>query len=249
MIGLIILLSLTGCASKDYETKSTKKIITTKESSKVVKLNKVDMSHMQSDNVIKIESQPSFNHSGQTMEDIYNYSDLIVEGQVKDTYFTSIDGIAYTVMEFKVKDVLKGNAEKNSVITTLTLGGYITLREHIEAEDDAFRFSDIPEERWNTTYLENATLNAGYPKVGEKYVLALTDDSAFVKDAYSTLNIYEGMFKYTNDKYVRTLPEGNYYGRKKNKGMTYFENNTTFEYKWFKEKCNKYKKQISNKDE
>ena len=239
VICMFVLLVLTGCGEQTAEKSET---ITEKmNQDKVVQLDKVDISHLTDHNVIRVESQPSFAYSGQTVDDVYSHSDLIVQGKVSDTYFTTIDGMAYTVMEFEVEDVLKGNAEKNSTITTLTLGGYTTLREHIEANDDAFRFADISEDKWDTTYLESYTLKDGYPKKGEKYVLALVDDSTFVKGVYSTLNIYEGMFKYDNGQYRRTLPEQNYYGNKKKADKTYFQNDTAFQYKWFKEKCNEIK--------
>lgn len=203
--------------------------------------DKVDLSLLKTENVIDVKADASFGSRCQTADEIYENSPYIVRGIVKKRYFTVLEGLSYTVLDFQIKDVLKGELDKDSIVTVLLYGGYMTVQQHISYHKDASRFKDIKKNKWRSTYLKASLTGGDYPEEGEEYVLALMDNE-ISSGTYATVNEFETVFKKTGEEFVRTLPGDDYFGNKAGAKDSVFKNNKAFKYSWFENKCESFHK-------
>ena len=215
-----LLLSLCGCTkytatcshpdalqNSEVHTAAEKEIFDLTE-----QFSPVDISKLQESEVIEVGSSPSFMTSFRTLDEITKKSEYIVRGSAEKVYYTAIDGITYTVVDFLVTESLKGEIENNSLITVLFLGGYISMDEHIKSRGNADKFSGIPKEKWSTTFVKRTVEGAPLPQEKENYLLCLGKNKGF-NGSYYPHNEYEGVFQKTGETYERYLPEG-YSGEK-----------------------------------
>lgn len=252
-IGCLLMFGLTGCDNgsdvtkqlsmessvqkeEDVETKS--KVLFQKNNTK--KFEKVDTSLLNKEAVMKVEAEASFSTACETAEEIYENSSYIVKGKVNDTYFTVLEGLPYTVVDFQISESLKGGLESDSINTILLYGGYMTIQQEVSYYDNASKFKNVNKEKWKSTFLEKRLTDAKYPEVGEEYVMCLIDNE-LSEGTFVPVNEYETVFKKVGDSYTRTLPSDNYFGtEKKGTGML-SKKETSFQYDWFKGKCNSFK--------
>lgn len=255
LLGSLILFFSIGCSiqesSKDVnlsknhveKTDEVRKPAQDKKTSKdyTKQFDKVDLSLLKKENVINVKADASFASRCQTADEIYEKSPYIVRGIVKKRYFTALEGLPYTVLDFQVKDILKGNLDENSTVTVLLYGGYMTVQQHISYHKDASRFKDIKKNKWRSTYLKASLTGGDYPSEGEEYVLALMD-SEISSGTYTSVNEFETIFKKTGDEFVRTLPADDYFGNTTEAKDSVFKNNKAFKYSWLENKCKLFHK-------
>ena len=224
---LTLLLSVCGCAkhtatsshpdalqNSEVHTAAEKEILDLTE-----QFSPVDISKLQESEVIEVGSSPSFMTGFRTLDEITEKSEYIVRGSAEKVYYTAIDGITYTVVDFLVAESLKGEIENNSLITVLFLGGYISVEEHIKSRDNADKFSGIPKEKWSTTFVKRTVEGAPLPEEKENYLLCLGKNQGF-KGSYYPHNEYEGVFQKAGETYERYLPKG-YFGEKADASAEY----------------------------
>lgn len=241
VISTLLLLSFSACSKDSTSTKSVKTTDTKniQVTDKTVSFEKLDVSNIANNTKHNIVSIPDFATRFQTVEDITKYSSYIVKGTVKDTYFTVIEGMPYTVIDMNIDENIMGDLKENETITILSYGGYISVQQIIDADKNNEKFSDIPKEERKTTYYSDKFIDADFPKQGEEYVMCLMD-SCLKKGVYEPVNAFESIFKKTGNEYVRTLPSPDYYGSV-SKGETKLKNNTSFNIENFKKQCDKAK--------
>ena len=237
------MLSFTGCntGNVSQSQKDTKiESITENKSDSIVDntktFEKLDIASNDLENVVSVKSEASFTTKCQTMEEIYEKSPYIVNGNVKNTYFTVLEGMPYTVVDLEVREALKGDIKENSLVTVLLYGGYMTIEQEVAYYEDEFRFQEIAKDRWDSTYIEKKMTDGAYPKVGEEYVMSLMDNELSA-GSYVPVNEYETIFKKGDGEYTRTLPSKEYFGDDRSESHTYMENDKSFQYKWFKKIC------------
>ncbi len=205
------------------------------------KIDAIDISQVHTNAVISVEAEASFSTRCQTVEEIYDNSQYIVRGKVNKVYFTVVDGMPYTVLDFKISDSLKGNLEENTINTVLMYGGYMTVQQEVDNYGSAERFSSVKKKDWKKTFIEKKLTNSDYPKAGEEYVLSLMD-SEIIEGTYVTVNEFETIFKKQKDSYVRTLPSEDYFSDSVDDSGGQLKDDKSFDYSWFSKKCQNSKR-------
>ncbi len=137
-----------------------------------------------------------------------NHSDSVVKGTVNKLNYETIDGNAWTKMEFKVEEDYKGNLKPEDIIYVYYMGGYIKLKEHIEFYDDAFRFESVSQnDISNTVIKEIVDGETDFIKKGESLVLCLVKArSVFPKGSYERIDV-SGMLKQDGNSYIQKYGE------------------------------------------
>ncbi len=246
LLAMLIILSMfftvCGCAKNDRHTQYLSSSIGS-EIDNITKLDvddktknfaSVDISMLDENAVIEVNSSPSFMTRFRTYEEIIEKSDYIVSGCAEKVYYTTIGELSYTVVDFLVEDSLKGDIKANSLITVLFFGGYISVEENIKLKDNAEKFASIPEEKRATTFIKRTVSGAPLPTEKECYVLCLGENENY-KGTYYPRNEFETIFKKTGEVYERYLPNG-YFEEKKIAGHTDFVNQKSFKLTDFKSK-------------
>ncbi len=248
----MIVIGLAGCGKDTSQIKNTNTEQTSNNKNSDVKksknqsnelkknvkhFEKIDLSLVNSGEIIDVKAEASFAKRCQTIDEIYNNSTYIVQGKVIDTYFTVLDGLPYTVMDFETTDSIKGNLKKGDQYTILLYGGYMSIQQEVSYYNDASKFQNIAKNKWKNTFLEKRLTNAAYPSSGEEYVMCLLDNH-LEKGTYVPVNEYETIFKKTSDgQYTRILPSKEYFGTEEKQPKACLNNNTSFEYQSFKYIC------------
>lgn len=158
----------------------------------------------------EVISTASFFKKYDTTEVLEENASVVIEGSVVRTtlhlHKVNDDIVPYTLFELHVKNVIKGNVEKDSTILVAEYGGIIT------AEEAGFRskYPDMSDEDANKRIL--VSFGNQLPKPRQQLLLFLSDD-----DGYQILSIdtpyymivgeYYGMFIHdASSSYIQNLP-------------------------------------------
>lgn len=108
------------------------------------------------------------------IETLSNYASEIITGTVVRIAYTTIQGNAWTMVDVKTDNVLKGAVNSEQVITIYFLGGYIPLTDKIEYYQDSFRYENMTkQEIENTVVHEVVDGEVLPPTVGKQYLFYL----------------------------------------------------------------------------
>lgn len=176
-------------------------------------------------------SEASFAYPCQTISQLDTHSSAIIAGTIADREFFSYDGNAYTKLNIAIDQCVKGDFVSGDVISVVQLGGYISIADIVAVQDNGFRFADIPQEQWATTYFMESLEGDGFPEIGEQYAYFLQPEPLF-SGAYFPVNEYESTFFMGADgKFARHNPvegyvvsEGEFSATLKANGETYPNN-------------------------
>lgn len=139
---------------------------------------------------------------------LVSHSDSVVKGEVNKVEYETIDGNAWTKMDFKVSEDYKGNLKSGDLIIVYFMGGYIKLDEHIKFYDDAFRFESVAKNDISNTILkEIVDGETEFVKNGESLILCLVKGrDVFPKGAYERIDV-AGMLKQDGNSYKQKYGE------------------------------------------
>lgn len=179
---LFIIILLTGCSDEKLENNDSNNINSKVMGDEIIK-NK--------DIVYKVTSYADYLYI--FPNELYNTSDLIVLGTFKSnikTYITDY-GNVYTMVEFKIEEILNGNEDKKN-ITVSYKGGIVTLKEFLEVktkeEIKKYGLEDInPEGKYVEFVEKDKKIKLDKNK---KYLLFLNKDSNEISDYISVSNGY-----------------------------------------------------------
>lgn len=145
---------------------------------------------------------------------IVKYCDAVVKGKVLSIEYEVVGRNAWTKIIFRVNDVFKGNININEDIEIHLMGGYISLEDHIKANDDAYRYENLTEEEIKNTILkEYHDGEFEFIKENEELILCIVKArgySPFPENSYERV-FPAGMLKERDNKFVQL------YGEVKNK--------------------------------
>lgn len=154
-------------------------------------------------------AEGSFPYPCQTVSQLDEHSSAIITGTVTNREFFSHDGLAYTKLDVVIDQCVKGDFLPGDIISVVQYGGYISIADIAATRDNGFRFADVPEDQWATTYFKQSSTGDDFPEVGEWCAYFLETDPLF-PEAYIPINDYEGTFFMGVDgRFVRhNLAEG-----------------------------------------
>ena len=119
-------------------------------------------------------------------------------------------GVGFTLHDFVVQKIYKGNMEPGDKISVLASGGYCRLSKLMDLRGERAD-SSYTEEEIRTTVYKSTDMGEPLVEQGEKYVLFLgeiTDSPPFPEGAYSEVGGFQGRFYYKDeDTLTRYTPE------------------------------------------
>lgn len=140
------------------------------------------------------------------LDSLIQASDAIVRGTVKNVVFTQFDGIAWTKADLLITESLKGEFQKGDLVSVFILGGYISLADHIQAYDNAFRYEGLTPEEIQNTVLKETVNGESFAQVGDDYIYCLVktlEDSPLPDGAYERVSSYGQFAIDQEDNYIQ----------------------------------------------
>ncbi|KAF0092278.1 MAG: hypothetical protein FD141_462 [Fusobacteria bacterium] len=110
---------------------------------------------------------------GPDLNVIFNDSDEIIRGIVKNISYTSFTGSAWTKADILVTESYKGEVKKGDIVTIFMFGGYIKLQDYIKFFDDRFRFKDLSDSDINNIVLKEMDNGMPFLSEGEELIFPL----------------------------------------------------------------------------
>lgn len=165
---------------------------------------------------------------GPDLNVIFNDSDEIVRGIVKNISYTSFTGSAWTKANILVTESYKGKVKKGDIVTIFMFGGYIKLQEHIKFFEDKFRFKDLSDSDIDNIVLKEMDNGMPFLSEGEELIFPLITPAPHMplpKGCYERLSVggilymnKDGMFtqdyfeegkkytyKFSNDEFISKI--------------------------------------------
>ena len=187
IILVAFVLTLVGC---NHETTVTQDIV-----DKTVAVNSFHPKDYS--NKIEISSTLDFAKIYQNVDELYEDSQNVVYGKVKEIAYIDDSGAAITSYKFLIENSYKGSLKENDMISVLAVGGYVRLQKFIEVFGDA-KFKDYSESKRNQTVIQENVMGAPLPQENEKYLLFLSDpikdESPLPDGAYSEIGAFMGRY-------------------------------------------------------
>ena len=148
-----------------------------------------------------------------SMETLTERATEIVVGTVEGIAYTEVEGHAWTIVEFKPEQVLKGSMQPGEAVEIYTLGGYIALEDMIDYYQDGFRYEDMTEEEiQNTVVHEVVDGEESPPEAGGRYLFYLAEtraNSPLPDGAYERVRGTASQFMADGDSFTRLPGEDN----------------------------------------
>jgi len=148
--------------------------------------------------------------------DLDNLSDLatqIIKGTIVKISYDAIDGDAWTKLDVKVTDSLKGNLTSGNTISIYYWGGYITLKEYSKFYNDQKKFETSNDKPDNTVLKFNMDGKKSHilNEVSLFYLKETPSYSPLPKGAYERIGGKYAELKFDNNEnlYKRDNPNGN----------------------------------------
>lgn len=141
---------------------------------------------------------------------LYERSPDIVYGTVETLGYWDETGVGFTLHDFVVEKVYKGDLKPGDKISVLASGGYCRLSKLLELRGERAD-SAYTEEEIRTTVYRSTDVGEPLVEQGGSYVLFLgeiTDPPPFPKGAYCEICGFQGRFYYKDeDTLIRFTPE------------------------------------------
>lgn len=197
---LLLLLSFVGCGTE--ESKTAQKFV-----DKTVSVETFDPKDFS--NSISVSSVADFEKIYKTKEELYDASQNVVYGTVKELSYFDESGAAHILCTFAVEEVYKGSLAENDLISVLTAGGYVRLSKRIEIYGKG-KFENYTEKQINNTVIKSDNMGMPTPEVGDKYLLFLSapidNEPPFPDGVYCAMGDFMGSYVQQGDEFVRYKP-------------------------------------------
>jgi|GEM_PF-1796728 hypothetical protein len=225
---LITLVILSGCSKNDNSLPaSSDGDRDYPPTDKTVKVDTFNFNDTQLNNMNVIQADMTFDKDNtyNTVEELYEANDAVVESIVEKVENWDGDGYGHTIYTLRVNRCYKGTlVEPNTFITVCTTGGYCRLSSYIK-NFGGERFAELSQEEIDKTIFQYSD-GSPLPKVGDTLVVALFadpydtllpkgtfKDNGFEGRFYSAEGLKYNQFNYGKggDKLTRYEPEPGYY--------------------------------------
>lgn len=154
-----------------------------------------------------IFSQADFIKTFNSVEELSEVSNIIIQGQVLSTEYFTFNQNVFTKSKVKVQKAYKGDIIKGEEVTFIEIGGITTFGEIQKMRPDKLVVK--PEDMNNPIKM---TLNGSETmKANEKVVLfgALPSENKMLKENYyMTVGAHQGKLQILKDKVKRFVPNG-----------------------------------------
>lgn len=141
---------------------------------------------------------PEFSYIYEDSSELSQVSQLIVIGEVIDIQYTDTNARPSTLYDFRISEVLRGNFEKNDVITIEEYGGFVRGSVYKSVYGDLKFGNTLSDDE----LIQISPLgNAPSPKIGDKYILFLAE-SDIIPGTYCTFGTYMGKYIIKNGTFV-----------------------------------------------
>lgn len=200
IILIVFAIFLSGCSEKSA-MKSNKTIIRdlTVELKDTYKGPNIE-------NKIQEVNSISDSYFGHDLNIIFEQSDEIVRGIVKNIEYVSFTGLPWTKADIQITESYKGILKEGDIITIFTYGGYIKLEDHIKYFDDGFRFSSIIESDIKNTVLMEKHNGKPLLKLDDDLFFPLVKNSSerpFPLGTYENLSVAGMLYIDKNGKFIQ----------------------------------------------
>ena len=153
-----------------------------------------------------VESESSFAFPARTLSELDKHMTDVFEGRIIRIEYLSIYGNPYMKLDIEVGASLKGNLVEGDAVSVVLYGGYISIADIVKVHDTGFRFKEVPESEWATTFFWADPEYAETPTIGTRYVFFTCPSGDFLPGAYSPMNRGMGVFKQTNNGTYARVP-------------------------------------------
>ncbi len=188
IIIVIISFIFVGCKSSKIKDSNEKTISVLRDLT--IKVEKTCLGPDGKNKIINVDSIADSKYS-QDLKPIFDDSEEIIKGTVKNITYTSFKGIAWTKVDILVSDTYKGNLKIGDLVSVFMIGGYMKLTDHIDYHNDKFRFSKLSEHEINNTVIKETNNGMPFQNVGDEFIYCLVTTPAFSplpKDSYEKLS-------------------------------------------------------------
>ena len=193
-----------GCKSSLKENDTNKKTVGIMRDL-TIQLNKTYLGPVENNKIIKVDSIADSKYS-QDLKAIFDDSEEIIRGTVKNINYTSFDGIAWTKVDILVSESYKGNLKTGDLVSVFMIGGYIRLKDHIDYHNDKFRFSKLSENEINNTVIKEINNGMPFQTVGGDFIYCLVTTPVFSplpKGSYERLSPAGELYIDSNGNFIQ----------------------------------------------
>ena len=202
VLSLLLIFSIVGCGTEESNT--AQKFV-----DKTVSVETFEPKDFS--NSISVSSVADFEKIYKTKEELYDASQNVVYGTVKELSYFDESGAAHILYTFAVEKVYKGSLTENDLISVLTAGGYVRLSKRIELYGKG-KFENYTEKQINNTIIKSDNMGVPTPKVGEKCLLFLSapidNEPPFPDGVYGAMGDFMGRYVEKDGEFVRYKPTG-----------------------------------------
>lgn len=125
-------------------------------------------------NIIICEAGMQDRVISESLDDISANSTQIINATIESVSYEIIQGNPWTKIQVKVNSVIRGDIESGDEIIIYSLGGYISLSQHIEYYNDKFRFN-MDDSEIDNTMIHYVIEGESEPQVGENHIYCLQE--------------------------------------------------------------------------
>lgn len=188
MLLAVSLIAIAGCGranlqSADYSNQTQSDISKQEEyntdSQSKINVSNLDFASDESDNynnknIIICETGNQDRIISESLDDISANSTQIINATIESVSYETIQGNPWTKIQVKVNSVIRGDIESGDEIIIYSLGGYISLSQHIEYYNDKFRFN-MDDSEIDNTMIHYVIEGESEPQVGENHIYCLQE--------------------------------------------------------------------------
>lgn len=125
-------------------------------------------------NIIICEAGSQDRIISESLDDISANSTQVINATIESVSYEVIQGNPWTKVQVKVNSVIRGDIKSGDEIVIYSLGGYISLSQHIEYYNDKFRFN-MDDSEIDNTMVHYVIEGESDPKVGESHIYCLQE--------------------------------------------------------------------------
>lgn len=142
------------------------------------------------------------------LNELISVSDNVIRVKVQNVTYTNFEGVAWTKSDVLITDTFKGNLKSGAVISVFTLGGYISLSDHIEGHNDAFRFNNLSSNEIKKTVLKETIDGEKAIKKSDDLILCIIqtpENSPLPNGAYERISYSGQLYVKSNKEFVQPI--------------------------------------------
>lgn len=143
---------------------------------------------------------------GPDLNSIFNMSNEIVRGTVKNIEYTNFTGLAWTKADILITKTYKGELEEGDLISVFLYGGFMKLDDHIRYFNDRFRFKNLNDDEIKKTILKENDNGKPFLEIGDDLFFPLVKPAPhmpFPEGSYENLSVAGILYIDKNGKFLQ----------------------------------------------